>query len=86
MLNARQEHCLKCWHACSNEQKHYKLIAKCLFAVLCVVWSVFTLYIVMSEQPAAARIYACSLSKKKKKNDRQKTLRISTFNMLSSGS
>ncbi len=44
------------------------LFAKCLFAVLCVVWCVYTLYFVMSERFAAA----LSLSKK---NDRQKTLR-----------
>ncbi len=50
------------------------LFAKCPFAVLCVVWCVYTLYIVMSERSAAARICGCSLSKKKK-IDRQKTLR-----------
>ncbi len=38
------------------------LFAKCLFAVLCVVWCVYTLYIVMSERSAAARICGCSLS------------------------
>ncbi len=38
------------------------LFAKCLFAVLCVVWCVYTLYIVMSERSAAARICGFSLS------------------------
>ncbi len=54
------------------------LFAKCLFAVLCVVWCVYTLYIVMSERSAAARICGCSLSLSLSlslsKNDRQKTL------------
>ncbi len=38
------------------------LFAKYLFAVLCVVWCVYTLYIVMSERSATARICGCSLS------------------------
>ncbi len=32
--------------------------------MLCVVWRVYTLYIVMSERPAAARICTCSLSRR----------------------
>ncbi len=68
------------------------LFAKCLFAVLCVVWCVYTLYIVMSERSAAARICGCSLSRRRRMTDKRRSVpyadarltRSSLFRVLNS--